>query len=204
MNYTLYILKLEQDRYYVGITCRTLDKRLAEHFSGYGSAWTEIYKPVRLHAYKKLGNVTIEEAERIENHYTALYMEKYGFDNVRGGNIVSIKGDITPHITRPIVTARTQKPAIRRSPPAIPEYKRDFVVSGKNEPINKKLSHKTAKKRIISDHDRQFNITGNAMMVNYWLNKSSQQNLIYLIPVVRLFRKKLLSISQNLFGEKIP
>ena len=44
----VYVLKLEQDKYYVGWSGRDDLSRIEEHFAGKGSSWTKRYKPVRL------------------------------------------------------------------------------------------------------------------------------------------------------------
>lgn len=79
----VYILKLEQDKYYVGRTTN-LDRRLLEHFNGDGSEWTKKYKPVKL----------VEKIENCNNYdedkYTKMYMDKYGIDHVRGGMYTQI------------------------------------------------------------------------------------------------------------------
>ena len=76
----LYILKLEDDKYYIGITLN-LNQRLAQHFSGEGSQFTKKYKP--LEVLKVIYNDDINED--YENNLTLEYMQKYGWQNVRGG-----------------------------------------------------------------------------------------------------------------------
>lgn len=44
MSY-IYILELENGNYYVGKT-DGLEKRLEQHFSGQGSEWTKLHKPI--------------------------------------------------------------------------------------------------------------------------------------------------------------
>ena len=72
---TTYVLELEDNKYYVGMTCN-LNLRLLEHFTGeYSAKWTSKYKPIRLQEVH-IGN--------IERVVTLKYMLKYGFKNVRG------------------------------------------------------------------------------------------------------------------------
>ncbi|MFZ1249021.1 MAG: GIY-YIG nuclease family protein [Candidatus Saccharimonadales bacterium] len=47
-HWTLYVLLLEQGKYYVGITSQTPEKRLQQHKYGRKSHWTATYPPVRL------------------------------------------------------------------------------------------------------------------------------------------------------------
>ena len=81
---TIYILKLEGDKYYVGKS-RSLDIRLEDHFNGSGSKWTQLYKPIEV----------IETHENCsdfdEDKYTIMTMEKYGINNVRGGSFSTIE-----------------------------------------------------------------------------------------------------------------
>ena len=46
-NYTLYILKLQNNKYYIGVTT-DLQKRYAEHEQGIASGWTKLYAPVKI------------------------------------------------------------------------------------------------------------------------------------------------------------
>ena len=82
---TVYILKLEDNKYYVGKT-NNLRRRYMEHVSGKrSSAWTKKYRPIRIIN-------TIPDAHCLdEDKVTVEYMMKYGIENVRGGPYVSIK-----------------------------------------------------------------------------------------------------------------
>jgi hypothetical protein len=75
---TIYILQLEEGKYYVGKT-RNIEQRLNDHYHDNGSEWTKKYKPVK----------TIQIVENCddfdEDKYVLINMSKYGIDNVRGG-----------------------------------------------------------------------------------------------------------------------
>jgi hypothetical protein len=74
---TVYILKLEDNKYYVGKT-ENINKRVLEHFTNNGSEWTKKYKPIEIiNKYKSDDNI-------YEQRYTWETMVKYGIDNVRG------------------------------------------------------------------------------------------------------------------------
>ena len=48
-NYWLYVLKLEQEKYYIGITTRNVEIRAQEHRKGFlGARWTKKYKPIKI------------------------------------------------------------------------------------------------------------------------------------------------------------
>jgi hypothetical protein len=80
----IYVLKLEQDKYYIGKT-NNPNLRLENHFSSNGCEWTKLYKPLKI----------IEIIPHCDNYdedkYTKIYMDKYGIDNVRGGSYVQIE-----------------------------------------------------------------------------------------------------------------
>jgi hypothetical protein len=79
---TIYILKLESDKYYVG---RSLypKNRILNHFKKNGSEFTKKYKPISI--YKEF-----EGDEWDEEKYTLKMMCDYGIDNVRGGKYCSL------------------------------------------------------------------------------------------------------------------
>ncbi len=87
-HYWLYILKLEQGKYYVGITTQTPEARMQEHLKGVRAAyWTIKYKPLKVLDRKDLGIMALREAEKYENKIIRLYMKKYGHNNARGGDL---------------------------------------------------------------------------------------------------------------------
>ena len=75
----IYILKLQEDKYYIGKTYKPILERYMEHCKGVGSAWTRKYPPICiLEEYN-------EVSEFEEDKFTKIYMSKYGIENVRGG-----------------------------------------------------------------------------------------------------------------------
>lgn len=89
-NYWLYVLRLEQDKYYIGITKRSNpNDRINQHFGGYyGAQWTKKYKPETVLEIRDLGHITRSEAEYLEKKETLRVMDMYGYQNVRGGDLV--------------------------------------------------------------------------------------------------------------------
>ena len=80
----IYVLKCQQNKYYVGKT-NNPTVRLECHSNASGSAWTKMYNPIELVAL-------IPDCDDYdEDKYTRKYMDKYGIDNVRGGSFVSMK-----------------------------------------------------------------------------------------------------------------
>lgn len=88
-HYWLYVLKLENDKYYIGITARfNPQDRIQQHISGYyGAKWTKKYPPTETLELIDLGLTTSEQAERGEKIKTLDYMAKYGYQNVRGADL---------------------------------------------------------------------------------------------------------------------
>ncbi len=73
----IYVLQLEQNKYYIGKTSQP-DIRIDSHFKSSGSMWTKKYKPIKI----------LELIENCDNYdedkYTIIYMIKYGIPFVRG------------------------------------------------------------------------------------------------------------------------
>jgi predicted GIY-YIG superfamily endonuclease len=74
----VYILKLENNKLYVGHNCE-IEDRIASHFLGNGNLWTKKHKPLEL--------VSVKQGDTLmENLTTIALMSKYGYEDVRGGN----------------------------------------------------------------------------------------------------------------------
>lgn len=100
----IYILELEDNRYYIGKTNRTVEERFKDHMNGKGCIWTSTYRP------KKIIE-TIETQDRFdEDKYVKKYMTLYGIDNVRGGTYSSLilSKNIISYLEREI-TSMTDK-----------------------------------------------------------------------------------------------
>lgn len=89
-NWTLYVLKLEQDKYYVGITSQTPEKRFQEHLHGRKTHWTAKYPPIKIVDTKYLGDLSLEDAKDYENKVTRRYIKEKGVNNVRGGDLTDV------------------------------------------------------------------------------------------------------------------
>ena len=73
----IYVLKLIDERYYVGRTSNFM-QRMNEHFNGMGSEYTKKYKPIKIIEVTEEINVTDERDKTLE------YMKMYGYEKVRG------------------------------------------------------------------------------------------------------------------------
>ena len=83
----IYVLRLERGKYYVGKTTKNY-KRIWQHIDGKGAAWTKKYPP-------KDGKEILSFRDGLkssdENRITIEMMEKYGINNVRGGDWCRVK-----------------------------------------------------------------------------------------------------------------
>ncbi|CAF2562126.1 unnamed protein product [Rotaria sp. Silwood2] len=74
----IYVLKCENNKYYIGKTS-DVDRRFAEHLNGeYGSEWTKCYAPREVIEVENMINGFHEMNKTLE------YMKKFGIDHVRG------------------------------------------------------------------------------------------------------------------------
>ena len=79
MAYTIYVLALEDGRYYVGKT-KDISDIFCKRYRP--SPWIKKFKPVALE--RVFENVSLGDFE--EDKVTKEYMDKYGIDMVRGGS----------------------------------------------------------------------------------------------------------------------
>src|SRR5437588_2139534 len=85
LSLKLYLLELADDKYYVGQTDNP-EFRFSEHLSGNGAKWTRLHRPLYLLLTKSLTVDTAAAAMLYENWMTLQYMERFGWENVRGGD----------------------------------------------------------------------------------------------------------------------
>jgi predicted GIY-YIG superfamily endonuclease len=71
----VYVLKLENDKYYIGITYN-LNIRFAQHLAGEGSKWTKQHKPICIESVFYGGD---------EKEIAQEWIINKGLENVRGG-----------------------------------------------------------------------------------------------------------------------
>jgi cellular nucleic acid-binding protein len=84
MAFSIYVLRLEGDKYYVGKAVDPVS-RFEKHVQGKGSRWTKRYSPLEMIEVYQTDNPFDEDKTTKE------YMSKYGIDNVRGGTYVGKK-----------------------------------------------------------------------------------------------------------------
>ena len=96
-HWTLYVLKLEEGKWFVDSTSGTPEIQLQLHKSGNGTPWTRRYAPAKISFTKKLGDISEDKVIELTGKLQRKYMEHYGDGNVRGGDLP----DIEPTPTRP-------------------------------------------------------------------------------------------------------
>jgi len=84
---TIYVLELEQGKYYVGKTTKPVQVRFSEHKWGKGAAWTRKYRPIRI-LYTEDSQDVAKDPRHAENIIVKETMWDKGIQNVRGGPYV--------------------------------------------------------------------------------------------------------------------
>jgi len=85
-KHVVYVLKLEQNKYYVGFT-NCFDARILQHILSGGALFTIIYKII------DVIEIYFDADLKLENEITKKYINMYGSKNVRGGNYCRITID---------------------------------------------------------------------------------------------------------------
>ena len=83
----IYKMNLKGGKKYVGKTV-DFDRRMCQHFSGGGAKVTKKFKPIDA---KVVDEVPGYFSDAIEHEYTEEYIDKYGYENVRGGMYTNSK-----------------------------------------------------------------------------------------------------------------
>lgn len=87
-GWNLYVLKLKDDKYYVGITTKSPKQRMQDHIDRRnGAYWTAMHEPLEVIYSKDLGKIPLRKAERQENMLVRELMKQRGINNVRGGDL---------------------------------------------------------------------------------------------------------------------
>ncbi|CAA0175477.1 GIY-YIG nuclease family protein [Tenacibaculum maritimum] len=86
----IYVLRLEDDKYYVGQT-KDVEDRFGKHKKGKSSSdWTKLNKPIEIIEIIETRFTELSEAMFLENSITIEFMKKYGWKNVRGGDFCTL------------------------------------------------------------------------------------------------------------------
>lgn len=88
---SIYILKCEDDFYYIGESkTKWLQRRIKQQFGekigiGKQSEFCKKHQPLEVVSTFDLGILSYKEAEIIENAWTKIFVDRFGSDKVRGG-----------------------------------------------------------------------------------------------------------------------
>lgn len=83
----IYKMNLENGKKYIGKTT-SVERRMYQHFSGNGSKVTQKFKPISGEVIDEVPGFFSDE---VEHEYTKEYIEKHGYNNVRGGYYTNSK-----------------------------------------------------------------------------------------------------------------
>lgn len=91
-HWQLYVLRLQDGKFYVGITSKNPEVRMQEHLNGVRVAyWTAKHKPIEIIHTEDLGIIEKSKAEKRENKMVRALMKQRGLNNVRGGDLTSVE-----------------------------------------------------------------------------------------------------------------
>ena len=104
-NWLIYVLKLENNKFYIGITT-DITKRFSEHKlqSKNCANWCKKHKPLKIIETINTNFKNMYEATLLEDIYTLKYIQEYGTENVRGGrflgSLAQINSKVNSYLTR--------------------------------------------------------------------------------------------------------
>jgi predicted GIY-YIG superfamily endonuclease len=88
MPYYVYVLQLQDGKWYIG-TSDDVERRYVAHVAAMaGSPWTELHPPRRL--FRQEQRQTQQEALALERELTATYVLMFGLQNVRGAGFTRV------------------------------------------------------------------------------------------------------------------
>lgn len=85
MTYYIYVLRLDGGNYYVGLTSGCPSRRIEQHGGRHGAAWTRLHHPLELVETIDTRTTDQTKASLHESMVTWKYMQRYGWQRVRGG-----------------------------------------------------------------------------------------------------------------------
>ncbi len=96
---TLYVLKLQDGCYYVGLSTN-VHKRIDAHMLRKGAVWTHAHPPIGILETERTWTDDQNSAEELENRLTIKTMQNYGWRKVRGGWFCNVDETLTEKALR--------------------------------------------------------------------------------------------------------
>jgi predicted GIY-YIG superfamily endonuclease len=93
MEIKLYLLELAHGKFYIGQASDPVF-RFKEHLAGTGSKWTRLHRPVKIRKVQMISVENPAQAMLYENWTTLQAMERFGWENVRGGDFLVVEGHL--------------------------------------------------------------------------------------------------------------
>ena len=110
---SVYVLALEDGKYYVGLATHGCEFRIGEHCGNMGSKWTQQYEPLHVIDFY------YPASKKLEKEVTIYYAHKYGAANVRGGPYCSSPPPGIP--MQPVSSTDQECVDLERTEPAVHE-----------------------------------------------------------------------------------
>lgn len=148
-GYYLYVLELEDGKYYVGLS-HNVSKRCAKHKSGKGAEWTKLHKPLKIIMSEKTGFYSYREAGLLENKKTLELMKKYGKYNVRGGEYCAVNEGVLDSLIGDKLS-NTNGNNLSKKKEATNYKKKNKKKSISNVKVNKNLNQRKAVTSWVED-----------------------------------------------------
>ena len=99
-DWTLYVLRLQDNHYYIGITARKdFMRRIRQHGTKVGARVNQGKRVEEIIEIQHLGKLSAKRAQYIENEVTLQYRKQYGRTRVRGGYDIYRKTSVVPTYT---------------------------------------------------------------------------------------------------------
>jgi hypothetical protein len=99
----IYVLRLEQRKFYVGKTDLPVQRRFLEHRRGRGAEWTRRFPPIAIDLEIR------ETSPYCEDKTVKQYMGMFGIENVRGGSYLVFQSGVGRRANRGIATGNSAR-----------------------------------------------------------------------------------------------